>query len=170
MLPDATAAVPGYDSPPNFRLQTPVIAVLATPVLCRKRVHTSGVPEHEAGPAETTALLEKVPSRPNMYPAAASAETRVTAMRITVASTGVIAFDRFKTRLIVPFSLVTLNKAIVYYESGSRVRTSLVLFSRIVRYFRLMLIVQEGGFGNAGDCADLAFPLSMHLLLTVSFF
>jgi hypothetical protein len=59
------------------------------------------MPEHEAAPAETTAVFENVPRRPNMYPAAASADTRVTAIKITVARTGVIAFvRRVRIRLI----------------------------------------------------------------------
>jgi len=124
MFPDTTAAIPVYEAPPNFKLQAPVMAVLATPVLCRKRVQTSGVPAHEAAPAETIAVLAKVPSRPNMYPAAASADIRVTAIRITVARTGVIALDlRLETSLNLSVSLANLNKAIVDCESGSRVGT-----------------------------------------------
>jgi len=54
-------------------------------------VQTSGVPEQDTVPAETKAVLVKVPKRPKTKPAIAIDATSVIAISRTVARTGEIA-------------------------------------------------------------------------------
>jgi len=66
--------------------------VFEVPVLESERMHVFPVWEQLTTAALTLAELVNVPNRPNTNPAMAMAAMRVMAMRITVASTGLIAF------------------------------------------------------------------------------
>jgi hypothetical protein len=86
--------VPVYVTPPTVRLQ-PAVAVLALPVLSIWSEQLSNVGTayvHVVTLAWTCAELVNDPKRPNTNPAMAMAAMSVIAIRITVASTGEMAF------------------------------------------------------------------------------
>ena len=60
----------------------------------------SGVPEQDTGVAETVAELLKVPNSPKTKPAIEVAATMVTAIKMTVASTGEIPLRLVAARYI----------------------------------------------------------------------
>jgi len=80
--------------PPYVRLQLPVVDVAAFPLLVSTRLHTSlgAVYVQLVTDACTCAVDVKVPNRPKTKPAMAIAAMRVMAMRMTVASTGEMAY------------------------------------------------------------------------------
>jgi len=81
----------GVDTPLSC-MKHPVVATLEVPELVRTSVHTLVAPTHEVTCALTCAELVNEPNRPNTNPAMAMAAMRVMAMRMTVASTGEMAF------------------------------------------------------------------------------
>jgi len=85
------------------KLHDAVVSTLAFPVLVRISVQSSWLATVEAEQlvtdACTRAVEVKVPNRPKTKPAIAIAAMRVMAIRITVASTGLIAL-RFRCRVI----------------------------------------------------------------------
>ena len=70
----------------------PVTATLDVPVLVKVTMQVSDVPVQDVTCALTCAELVNEPKRPNTNPAMAMAAMRVMAMRMTVASTGEMAF------------------------------------------------------------------------------
>jgi hypothetical protein len=85
--------VPCRIVPTMLMVHEPVGAVFPLPVFVNVRVHTGFTAlVHVVTLADTCAVLVKVPNRPKTNPAMAMAAMRVIAMRMTVASTGEMAF------------------------------------------------------------------------------
>ena len=85
--------VPAKLVPAMLMEQTVDAAVLPLPVFVRVSVQTGETTlVHTTELALTRAVLVNVPKRPNTKPATAIAAMRVMAMRMTVASTGEMAF------------------------------------------------------------------------------
>jgi len=88
----AGTLVPAFATPEIWRLQAVGVA-LDEPVFWRLTVQTAGAALVQVtATAETCAELVNDPKRPKTNPATAMAAMSVIAMRITVASTGEIAF------------------------------------------------------------------------------
>ena len=92
--PAVTAA-----NPPVPEVETPLICTLHAvgvafeePVFCRPTTQSCKLSEQTTETADTCAELVNDPNRPNTNPAMAMAAIRVMAMRMTVASTGEMAF------------------------------------------------------------------------------
>ena len=78
---------------PLMLMKHAVAATLEVPVFCTLRLHVAGDARVQVvTAAETCAELVNDPKRPNTNPAMAMAAMRVIAMRMTVASTGEMAF------------------------------------------------------------------------------
>jgi len=84
---------------PDPEVETPLICtphavgvVFEEPVFCRPTMQLCEVSEQTTETADTCAELVNDPNRPNTNPAMAMAAMRVMAMRMTVASTGEMAF------------------------------------------------------------------------------
>ena len=97
IVPDG-AALQVWAVPPIWTLP-PTTATLEVPVFVRTTVHwlllavdAAGPATHEVTWALTCAELVNDPNSPNTNPAMAMAAMRVMAMRMTVASTGEMAF------------------------------------------------------------------------------
>jgi len=90
MVP-AGAAVGDLATPPTWTEQ-PVTATFEVPVLVNTTMQVSVVPVQDVTCALTCAELVNDPNRPKTNPAMATAAMRVMAMRMTVASTGEMAF------------------------------------------------------------------------------
>jgi len=89
----APVGVEAVATPPTC-MEQPFATTFDVPVFVRVIVHARPVPEivHCDTCAETCAELVNDPNRPNTNPAMAMAAMRVMAMRMTVASTGEMAF------------------------------------------------------------------------------
>ena len=115
----ATPQVPTALMPPYVSENPPApatVAVLAVPVFDSETLHTGGDTfVHVTTLADTCAVLVNDPKRPKTNPAMATAAMSVMAMRMTVASTGEMAF-LFFLRTFSKF-IVRLNASCSVYKS-----------------------------------------------------
>ena len=88
----AAVKAAGAFETPLICMKHPVACTLEVPVLVKTTVQTSVEPTQDVTWALTCAELVNDPNRPNTNPAMAMAAMRVIAMRMTVASTGEMAF------------------------------------------------------------------------------
>jgi len=134
--PVPASGVEAAATPPTW-MEQPVITTFAVPELVRLNVQIKGLGAgsaesvHEVILADTCAELVNDPNRPNTNPAMAMAAMRVMAIRITVASTGEIAFL---------FRFVVILK-LTYPPTTRRLRTGLMHRSRDLWIRQLAILV-----------------------------